>query len=83
VTDWISGAEAAEILGVSPSTVYRSLADPGQRAEQWGTEGDGWRHKPLSRRRVYQVSRQRAEAIAAGGDPLGDADGAPASHPGG
>lgn len=62
--EWISGQDAATILGVSKSTVYRTLTDPESRAETWGAEGVGWRRKPLSRRGIFQVSRQRAEEIA-------------------
>ena len=64
MTDWISGEEAAEVIGVSRSTVYRSLKDETERAQQWGAEGEGWRYKPLSRRRIFQVSRARAQQIA-------------------
>lgn len=66
--DWISGAKAAEILGVSRPTVYRSLTDPAWRAEWWGQEGEAWRLKPLSRRKIYQVDRARAEALAEASD---------------
>lgn len=62
--DWISGAEAAGIIGVSRSTILRSLTDAPWRAQWWGDEGKGWRSKPLSRRVIYQVSRARAEEIA-------------------
>lgn len=65
---WVSTAHAAAIIGVSESTVYRSLCDDNaaQRAEWWGAEGVGWRRKPLSRRGIFQVSRQRAQELAAG-----------------
>lgn len=66
MSEWISGDEAATILGVSRSTVYRSLTDEDERARQWGTENVGWRYKPLSRRLIFQVSRTRTEQIAAG-----------------
>jgi transposase len=69
MSNWISGREAATLIGVSESTVYRSLAEPDVRAEQWGAEGVGWRYKPLSRRRIFQVSRRRAEQLAQGGTP--------------
>lgn len=68
MSDWISGAAAADILGVSPSTVYRSLADPAERTQQWGDEGKGWRYKPLSRRKIFQVSHARALTMAQSGD---------------
>lgn len=54
--EWISGLEAATRLGVSKSTVYRSLADPDQRAAQWGKENEGWRRKPLSTRGIFEVN---------------------------
>jgi hypothetical protein len=63
--DWIGGQEAAEIIGVGRTTVYRSLLDPDERERQWGREGEGWRYKPLTRRKTFQVSRQRAEQLAA------------------
>ena len=66
MSDWISGAKAAQIMGVSRSTVLRSLTDEAARVEQWGAEGVGWRRKPLSARGIYQVSRARAEQLAAG-----------------
>lgn len=70
--DWISGQDAADIIGVSRSTVYRTLADPNERATVWGAENVGWRYKPLTRRlqkrQILQVSRTRAEAIARGED---------------
>lgn len=73
MSDWISGMEAARIIGVSRSTVLRSLSDEADRAEQWGEENVGWRFKPLSRRGAYQVSRARAEQIARGTGPAGPA----------
>lgn len=60
----MSVAEAAAVLEVSPRTVQRSLADAEQRAEEWGEEGDGWRHKPLSRRGIYQLRRSRVMRMA-------------------
>lgn len=68
--DWISGAEAADIIGVHRNTVYRSLRDPQQRALWWGTQGEGWRTKPLSTRLVYEVSRARVEYLAKHGGPI-------------
>jgi hypothetical protein len=64
--EWISGGNAADILGVGRTTVYRSLHDPDERKRQWGEEGEGWRYKPLTRRRIFQVSRTRAEQLASG-----------------
>jgi hypothetical protein len=66
VTDWIGVTVAAAILGVDRSTVYRSLIDAEWREGWWGAEGEGWRLKPLTRRKIYQVSRKRAEELAAG-----------------
>jgi hypothetical protein len=68
VSDWISGEEAATLIGVSRSSVYRSLRDPDERAERWGNEGEGWRYKPLTRRRIFQVSRRRAQELAGTSD---------------
>jgi excisionase family DNA binding protein len=62
--EWISTAEAAEILGVHRNTVYASLKDPEIRAERWGVQGIGWRYKPLSTRNIFQVSRERTEQLA-------------------
>lgn len=67
MTEWVGRREAAEILGVSESSVYRSLSNPAVRQEMWGTEGEGWRFKPLSTRGVIQVSRARALQLA--GEP--------------
>lgn len=61
----MSVAEAAEALEVSPRTVLRSLQDEDRRAEEWGAEGEGWRHKPLSQRGIYQLRRTKVEAMAA------------------
>lgn len=76
--DWISGAEAAEIMGVHRNTVLASLKDPTIRAAKWGAEGEGWRRKPLSRRGIYQVDRARAAALA---DPEPDTPAEPDSAP--
>ncbi|GGK32385.1 hypothetical protein GCM10010124_26460 [Pilimelia terevasa] len=64
--EWISGAQAAAILGVSARTVLRTLQSAAAgESTQWGERGVGWRHKPLSTRGAFQVSRQVAERIAA------------------
>jgi excisionase family DNA binding protein len=60
---WIGVSEAAEMLGVSKTTVRRSLRDEVERAEKWGEENVGWRHKPLTAR-TYQLSRERVERLA-------------------
>ncbi len=64
--DWISGEDAAAIMGVHRNTVIASLNDDARRAEWWDPEGVGWRRKPLAARKIYEVSRKRAEDIAAG-----------------
>jgi len=61
---WISLTEAADLLGVDRSTVYRSLINPEWRAKRWGDEGKGWRLRPLVQRPIYEVSRERAEQLA-------------------
>lgn len=61
---WVSPAEAAELLEVSPRTVQRSLQDEEQRAREWGAEGTGWRYKPLSTRGQYQLRRTTVLAKA-------------------
>ena len=57
VADWMSVAEAAEVLEVAARTIQRSLADEERRTREWGTEGQGWRHKPLAERTIYQLRR--------------------------
>jgi transposase len=52
---WVSTPEIARLLGVSESTVYRSLADPETADREWGA--GNWRRKPLLRRAVFQVKR--------------------------
>lgn len=80
--DWISGAKAAEIMGVHRNTVRASLEDLTRRKDWWGAEGDGWRFKPLTARKIYEVKRQRAEDIAAGKWPPKDEPAeAPADEP--
>lgn len=56
-SEWMSVAEAAEALEVSDRSVQRSLQDETRRAAEWGTEGEGWRYKPLSTRGIYQLRR--------------------------
>ena len=57
VADWMSVAEAAEVLEVAARTIQRSLADEERRTREWGTEGQGWRYKPLAERTIYQLRR--------------------------
>ena len=62
VDEWISPKEAAGILGVSVSTVLRSLKDTASADEWWGV--GNWRRKPLTARRDMQVLHARAVEIA-------------------
>lgn len=68
--EWISPDDAAKILGVSRSTVYRSLQDP-DRANRWWGDGN-WRRKPLTDRREHQVRRTRVLELAASGQPIAE-----------
>ena len=68
--DWISTEDAAVLLDVSKSSVYRSLADEGRRSTEWGEEGVAWRYKPLSTRKIFQVSRRRVMEL--GGKSIND-----------
>jgi hypothetical protein len=65
--------EAAKLLGVSRSTVLRSLRNEDRRAKWWGGRGEGWRYAPLSdpNRPIFQVRRTRAIELA-GGDPVAE-----------
>lgn len=60
--DWMSTREVADALGVSESTVRRSLADPATADAEWGA--GNWRQKPLVRRATYQVRRRAVEKKA-------------------
>lgn len=53
----MSVADAAEVLEVDRRTIQRSLADEDRRTREWGAEGEGWRHKPLAERTIYQLRR--------------------------
>lgn len=55
--EWIGLTEAAQILEVTTRTVQRSLSDPDRRTREWGAENEGWRHKPLAERTIYQLRR--------------------------
>lgn len=57
MAEWMSVAEAAELLEVDRRTIQRSLADEARRQREWGAEGEGWRHKPLAERTIYQLRR--------------------------
>jgi hypothetical protein len=57
VADWMSVAEAAELLEVDRRTIQRSLAIEERRTREWGAEGEGWRHKPVADRKIYQLRR--------------------------
>jgi len=67
-SEWISHRQAAKILGVSESLVYRSLATP-ERADRWWGPGN-WRIKPLSERGDRQVRASRAHELATSSQPL-------------
>lgn len=62
--DWVGTPEVARLLGVSESTVYRSLADPATADAEWGA--GNWRRKPLVRRAIFQVRRSAVDRKAAG-----------------
>jgi hypothetical protein len=64
VGEWMSIREAATLLEISASTVLRSLTNETRRAKEWGTEGEGWRIKPLSERGDYQLRRSWVERKA-------------------
>lgn len=53
VAEWLSTKETADALEVSESTVFRSFATPETADRRWGS--GGWREKPLSERKIYQV----------------------------
>jgi hypothetical protein len=53
VAEWLSTKEVADALEVSESTVLRRFASPAVADQWWGS--GGWREKPLSVRKVYQV----------------------------
>ena len=57
MSEWMSVAEAAKLLEVASRTIQRSLADAQRREKEWGAEGEGWRHKPLVERPIYQLRR--------------------------
>jgi hypothetical protein len=78
--DWISGADAADIIGVHRNTVLASLTDPERRASWWeGPDGRKWRPKPLAKRGIYEVDAERAKAIADGTWPPPDETWPPAT----
>jgi hypothetical protein len=57
VGEWMSVTEAAELLEVTARTVQRSLSSEERRTREWGAENEGWRHKPLAERTIYQLRR--------------------------
>lgn len=71
--EWVSVRDAALALGVSESTVYRSLVDPGDKDSpavadaHWGP--GNWRRKPLTKRGDLQLRRSAVVAKARGEDP--------------
>ncbi|MEV6344106.1 hypothetical protein [Actinoplanes sp. NPDC051851] len=68
MSEWMSVTEAATLLEVDRRTIQRSLADDDRRAREWGEEGDGWRHKPLAERKIYQLRRARVLRKAGQGE---------------
>jgi hypothetical protein len=70
VGEWMSVAEAAQLLEVTPRTVQRSLSSDERRLREWGSENGGWRRKPLSDRTIYQL-RRSIVLQKAGGDHVG------------
>ncbi|WP_213455287.1 hypothetical protein [Rhizomonospora bruguierae] len=72
MSEWISTADTAARLGVSESTVYRSLAAGPEVADQtWGA--DNWRRRPHIRRTIYQLRAVHIDQLAAGdGSPVTD-----------
>lgn len=76
VPEWLSTKEVADALEVSESTVFRSFASPAIADARWGP--DGWREKPLSVRKVYQVRESVVRRLA---DKTGPADPPPAVDP--
>lgn len=65
--EWISTREAATLLGVSESTVYRSLIDAAVANEQWGR--GNWKTQPLAKRRIFRIKRSRVEEIKTASEP--------------
>lgn len=65
--EWISTGDAASMLETTVKAVQRSLADEQVRREEWGDEFEGWRYKPLSGRKIYQLRRTYVERKAGGG----------------
>jgi hypothetical protein len=69
VAEWMSVAEAAEVLEVTTRTVQRSLATDDRRTREWGAENEGWRYKPLAERTIYQLRRSAVYRKAGRTDP--------------
>jgi hypothetical protein len=69
VGEWMSVAEAAEVLEVAARTVQRSLATDDRRTREWGAENEGWRRKPLAERTIYQLRRSVVLRKAGRNDP--------------
>jgi predicted DNA-binding transcriptional regulator AlpA len=59
-SEWIGTKEAAEIIGVSESTIYRSFAEGAEPPPDQVYGRGNWRQKPLMRRRIMQIRRSRA-----------------------
>lgn len=72
--EWLSTKEVADALEVSESTVFRSFASPAIADARWGPSG--WREKPLSARKIYQVRESVVRSLArktGPAEPLPDA----------
>lgn len=72
MAEWMSVAEAAQVLEVTARTVQRSLADDERREREWGSENVGWRRKPLAERTIYQLRRTAVLRKAGQTDHSGD-----------
>jgi hypothetical protein len=61
MADWLGTKEIATLLDVSESTVWRSFVTPEAADEMWGK--DNWRRKPIVRRTIWQVRKDRIEKM--------------------
>jgi hypothetical protein len=62
--EWIGSSDAAKLLQVARNTVYLSLKDESRRQNTWGDEGEGWRYKPLSDRKIFQLNKKLVEQLS-------------------
>lgn len=75
VAEWLSTKETADALEVSESTVFRSFANAETADRRWGS--DGWREKPLSERRIYQIRESVVREMASRTGPANPGTPAP------